>query len=361
MQTRIKLAAQKNCDGVDPDNVDAFSDEVRPGGGFNPPLSRQDTIDFIKKLSAEAHSHGLAMGLKNAESILPQVSRDVEFAVNEQCATSFSGCSSYSSFLASGKPVFHIEYATPPREVNGTQVALRAEDGALGSLPSEKLQKLYCLEEGLGGRKRMSADTRQKFSTVIKEMDLGPWVVYCDSAVASGDGKALGETPKPDKTQPLASPEAWKGVPKDILDLFKPKGGKPQESAASQDQESPQAWRGWGDWWKPKTSKHDKPAQPQDPAPSKLPEGLEAIFAPKASNSPESDGSPRAFPKGWGLFPPKAPKSVESEDSPKAFPKEWAFLAPKGSSPAESQDFQKAGKGWSDFFGPRWVVDDQTE
>src|ERR1700753_2688887 len=100
MQTRIALAAEKNCDGIDPDNVDAFGDEVRPGGGFNPPLTRQDSIDYVTKLSAEAHSRGLAMGLKNAEMILPQVNRHVEFAVNEQCATYYGGCSAYSSFLS---------------------------------------------------------------------------------------------------------------------------------------------------------------------------------------------------------------------------------------------------------------------
>ncbi|KAF2668181.1 endo alpha-1,4 polygalactosaminidase precursor, partial [Microthyrium microscopicum] len=152
MQSRIKIAAEKGCDAIDPDNVDAFGDESRKGGGFATPLKQSDSVAFIRKLSAEAHQHGIAIGLKNADAILNQVSDVVEFAVNEQCATDSSGCSMYEKFVNRGKPVFHIEYAkyTSP---DGKNVSISSEEGNSG---------------------------RQKVSTVIKQMNLDNFVLWCD-------------------------------------------------------------------------------------------------------------------------------------------------------------------------------------
>lgn len=52
----------------------------------------------------------MSIGLKNSDSILPQVQDVVQFAVNEECAAN-NECSVYQAFLMS-KPVFHIEYTT---------------------------------------------------------------------------------------------------------------------------------------------------------------------------------------------------------------------------------------------------------
>ncbi|KAF2397001.1 hypothetical protein EJ06DRAFT_567809 [Trichodelitschia bisporula] len=150
MRGRVGMAAEKGCDGVDPDNIDAFGDEARRGGGFG--LTKQDSIAFVKRLAAEAHRLDLAIGLKNAEAILPSVRGDVQFAVNEECAT--YGCSAYESFVKE-KPVFHIEYAS--HTVNGT-------------------------DSRRGRVRMMSKEAAQRISTVIKNMDLGGWVMYCDGS-----------------------------------------------------------------------------------------------------------------------------------------------------------------------------------
>ena len=163
--------------------LDAFGDEVKAGGGFSTPLTKSDTIQYIKKLASEAHGLGMAMGLKNAEMILPSVRNDVQFAVNEQCATYYGGCSSYESFIRSGKPVFHIEYALPQQK--GSNVTLRADNSSLRSLNTTQLESLYCLESGIGNRRWLSGDIPKKFSTVIKTMDLSKWVMYCDGSWAS--------------------------------------------------------------------------------------------------------------------------------------------------------------------------------
>ena len=57
MSARLDIAAQKSCDGVDPDNVDGYTNNT----GFN--LSYQDQIRYNTWLADQAHVRGLAIGL----------------------------------------------------------------------------------------------------------------------------------------------------------------------------------------------------------------------------------------------------------------------------------------------------------
>ncbi|RDI87879.1 hypothetical protein Vi05172_g1836 [Venturia inaequalis] len=186
MKERIQMASTKGCDGIDPDNIDAYGDESGRGGGFASKLTKQDSINYIKKLADEAHRHGLAIGLKNAEAILPSVQSFVQYAVSEECATMYEGCSQYIGFINQGRPVFHIEYAK--YNINGTSVQLTAENSALGGLPTAQLQAIYCLQAGLSTRRAMSKDVGAKFSTVIKTIDLNKAVTYCDGTTVGLEG-----------------------------------------------------------------------------------------------------------------------------------------------------------------------------
>lgn len=103
LEARIDECASKGFDAIDPDNVDGWINDT----GFD--LNREDSVAFVKALAKAAHDRGLAMGLKNATEILPDVSAQVDFAVNEECAA-YGECSDYSDFLASGKAVFNVEY-----------------------------------------------------------------------------------------------------------------------------------------------------------------------------------------------------------------------------------------------------------
>jgi hypothetical protein len=49
-------------------------------------LTKRDTVKFVRQLSRYSHRLGMAIGLKNALAVLPQLESYVEFAVNEQCA-----------------------------------------------------------------------------------------------------------------------------------------------------------------------------------------------------------------------------------------------------------------------------------
>ncbi|PSN63249.1 hypothetical protein BS50DRAFT_477471, partial [Corynespora cassiicola Philippines] len=103
MRKRIKMAADKGCTAVDPDNVDGFVSQ--DGFGYD----ESAYVDYIKFLANEAKSHNLAIGLKNAVSIIPDVIDFVQFAVNEQCHE-YEECAEYKPFTDANKAVFNIEY-----------------------------------------------------------------------------------------------------------------------------------------------------------------------------------------------------------------------------------------------------------
>ncbi|KAF1951680.1 hypothetical protein CC80DRAFT_391907, partial [Byssothecium circinans] len=104
MKRRIALAREKGCDGVDPDNVDGFSGN-QDGWGYK----QADYAAYVKFLAHESSAADLAIGLKNALELIPDVLDVVQFAVNEQCHE-FNECALYKPFTAADKAVFNIEY-----------------------------------------------------------------------------------------------------------------------------------------------------------------------------------------------------------------------------------------------------------
>lgn len=118
VRARLDLASSKDCDGVEPDNVDAYDN----ASGFE--LGRTTQLDFNRFLAVEAHRRGLAVGLKNDVGQITELATDFDFAVNEQCFE-YDECSSYVAFIDAGKPVFNAEYAQPYRlNADGARDAL---------------------------------------------------------------------------------------------------------------------------------------------------------------------------------------------------------------------------------------------
>jgi len=149
MKKRIKIAWQKGCDAIDPDNVDGYQNDNGLG------LTADDSIDFMRFLSEEAKSYKMAIGLKNAGDIIPDVIDFVDFSVNEQCIE-YSECETFAAFIEADKPVFNIEYPEgAPRDI------------------STKVKDEICSQRG-------KARGTEDFSIVIKKMDLDGWVEYCD-------------------------------------------------------------------------------------------------------------------------------------------------------------------------------------
>jgi len=103
MQARISLAAQKGCDAIDPDNVEAFENN----SGF--PLRSGDQIAYNKMLAELAHAAGMAVGLKNDTTQVEELLPYFDFQVNEQCFE-YKACEDLVPFIKANKPVFNIEY-----------------------------------------------------------------------------------------------------------------------------------------------------------------------------------------------------------------------------------------------------------
>jgi hypothetical protein len=114
MAARLDLAQSKGCDGVEPDNVDGYTNS----SGF--PLTPQDQLDYNRYLATAAHLRGLAIALKNDVDQLAALEPSFDFAVNEQC-NEYSECGGYSAFTGKGKPVFNAEYKS--NYVNNTSGA----------------------------------------------------------------------------------------------------------------------------------------------------------------------------------------------------------------------------------------------
>ena len=104
MEARLDLAAEKGCDGVEPDNVDGYAND----SGF--PLSGNDQLAYNRFLASAAHERGLLIGLKNDLDQISELVAAFDFAVNEECYE-YDECERLTPFIEAGKPVLHAEYA----------------------------------------------------------------------------------------------------------------------------------------------------------------------------------------------------------------------------------------------------------
>ncbi|KAJ5151096.1 uncharacterized protein N7482_010348 [Penicillium canariense] len=150
MQSRLDSAKQKGCDGVDPDNIDAYGNDNGLG------LTEANAIDYLNFLATESHSRGMSVGLKNGGEIIQSVIENMQWSVNEQCAQ-YDECDIYATFTDVNKPVFHIEYSGEIKVNNKLRVRV-----------TNSQKSAAC-----------DANSAEKFSTVIKNMELDAWVEYC--------------------------------------------------------------------------------------------------------------------------------------------------------------------------------------
>ncbi len=103
MKSRLSLAKNKGCDGVEPDNVDGFMNN----SGFN--LTAADQLAFNRFIANEAHKRGLSVGLKNDLEQINELVDYYDFAINEQCFE-YNECDALQPFITKGKPVLNAEY-----------------------------------------------------------------------------------------------------------------------------------------------------------------------------------------------------------------------------------------------------------
>ena len=105
MRKRIEMAVEKGCDGVEPDNVDAYTN----GGETDVPLTGADQLAYNIMLAEEAHALGMSIGLKNDVDQLLELVDHFDWTLNEQCFQ-YNECGGYEVFVDQDKAVFGVEY-----------------------------------------------------------------------------------------------------------------------------------------------------------------------------------------------------------------------------------------------------------
>jgi hypothetical protein len=135
-KARLDLAVSKGCDGVEPDNVDAYNNS----SGF--PLTAADQLKFNKTMADEAHKRGLSIALKNDLDQVLELEPYFDFSVNEQCQE-YDECEMLMPFIKAGKPVLNAEYQ-------------KAKSAALCKYGSELLMRTLVLPLDLDDSFRIS-------------------------------------------------------------------------------------------------------------------------------------------------------------------------------------------------------------
>jgi len=109
IERRMDACKAKGFDGIEPDNIDGFTNET----GF--PLTYTDQLAFNRFLAAAAHARSLAVALKNDLEQAGELVDQYDFAINEQCFV-YNTCDLLTPFIQAGKAVFHVEYTLDTAE-----------------------------------------------------------------------------------------------------------------------------------------------------------------------------------------------------------------------------------------------------
>jgi len=138
MLARLDECAAKGFDGVEPDNMDIYTNRT----GF--PLTYDDQLRYALWLADEAHKRGLAIGQKNASDQVKDLVDVYDFAITEDYFY-YGEAESMLPYIEAGKPVFAAEYIDLPGD----------------------FQEFCRQSKGLG------------FSTILKHRDLDAWLQTC--------------------------------------------------------------------------------------------------------------------------------------------------------------------------------------
>ncbi len=138
MRARLDLCREKGFVGVEPDNVDGYTNDT----GF--PLTYDDQLAYNRWFADEAHARGLSIGLKNDDEQVADLLDYFDWALTEDCFDQ-GWCAAMSPFIAAGKPVFAAEYT----DTGATLDEFCPQAGAL------------------------------QFSAILKRRSLGAWRMGC--------------------------------------------------------------------------------------------------------------------------------------------------------------------------------------
>jgi hypothetical protein len=138
MTARLDECKRKGFDGVEPDNMEVYTNET----GF--PLTYADQLAYARWLADQAHQRGLAIGQKNAPDQTKDLVALYDFAITED-AFYYEWAEELLPYIQAGKPVFAAEYTDLPGDF-----------------------EVFCKQSKELG-----------FSTILKNRDLDGWREAC--------------------------------------------------------------------------------------------------------------------------------------------------------------------------------------
>jgi hypothetical protein len=108
MEKRFQMCREKGFDAVEPDNMEAYSNE----SGF--PITPQQQLTFNEWVAGAVHALGMAVFQKNDGEQTAQLNSAFDGALTEQC-NQYHECANFAPYLTSGKPVINAEYRLSTR------------------------------------------------------------------------------------------------------------------------------------------------------------------------------------------------------------------------------------------------------
>jgi hypothetical protein len=132
MTARLALARSKGCAAVEPDNVDAWDNDVSqnaPAGTPADAISPADQLAYNRWTADAAHAQGLSVLLKNDLGQAAALQSAYDGALNEECYDFGTDCQKLKPFRDAGKAIYVVEYhgasyATAARKTLANQLHL---------------------------------------------------------------------------------------------------------------------------------------------------------------------------------------------------------------------------------------------
>ncbi|CAI7782224.1 unnamed protein product [Closterium sp. NIES-53] len=163
LEKRIQLAKRKGCDGIEPDNVDAYSGNIMFKTISRFTITRKDQLNFNSWIANTVHKYGMSVGLKNAGALAPAYMAGLfDWALVEECNqyTDWSGgewysgkygCDYANEFILRNKAVFVAEYVESWGNSAGVKNGIRFPQGMCADNNAHGFTtRLYDLDLGNG-------------------------------------------------------------------------------------------------------------------------------------------------------------------------------------------------------------------
>jgi hypothetical protein len=106
MSARFRMCREKGFDAVEPDNIEAFSNN----SGF--PITAQQQLNYNEWIANAVHALGMAVLQKNDGEQAAQLHPFFDGALSEEC-NQYEECADFQPYLKAGQPVLNAEYKLP--------------------------------------------------------------------------------------------------------------------------------------------------------------------------------------------------------------------------------------------------------